>query len=51
MLIRLLVLIMLFRIELFRKEKCTYNKTKCIASNRRLREGEDSTDESDRTQF
>lgn len=40
-----------FRIELFRKEKCTYNKTKCIASNRRLREGEDSTDESDRTQF
>lgn len=27
-----------FRIELFRKEKCTYNKTKCIASNRRLRE-------------
>ena len=40
-----------FRIELFRKEKCTYNKTKCIASNRKLREGEDSTDESDRTQF
>lgn len=40
-----------FGIELFSKAKCTYNKIKCIASNRRLREGEDSVDESDRTLF
>lgn len=40
-----------FGIELFLKANCNYSKTKCIASNRRLREGEDSVDENNKSIF
>lgn len=40
-----------FKIELFSKERCNYNKIKCIASNRRMREEKDIKNESDQTLF